>query len=369
MYIDPQQPESDHQKPTVLIVDDHPGNLANLIEILDQTYQLRLAKSGRETLAVVSLKPIPDLILLDIMMPEMDGFHVLKSLQENAETRDIPVIFVTAKDQPRDEEIGFERGAVDYITKPLRPGVLRARIRNHIELKRARDALKSHNQLLLTEVARRKQEIQRIQTLSVDALAELAKIRDNETGNHIRRTQEYVRTLAMSLLNHPRHRDLNLEAVGLIAQSAPLHDIGKVGIPDSILLKPGKLTSEEWEIMKTHAALGAEALELAERRSQQPIPYLEYAKDIARHHHEKWDGSGYPDQLAGEDIPFAARLMAVADVFDALVFARVYKPSWSYQKALDTIVEASGQHFDPVIVEAFQNHFDECAAIAEEYAD
>jgi putative two-component system response regulator len=370
MYLEPHQPKPSNNDATLLVVDDHPGNLMTLIEILDQDYKLRIAKSGYEALEVANSSPMPDLILLDIMMPDLDGYDVLDALKNQPRTSTIPVIFVTAKDQTKDEEIGLESGAVDYVTKPVRPGILRARVRNHLELKRARDEAQNHNKILQSEVARRIEEIRRVQSMSVDALAELAKIRDNETGNHIRRTQEYVRILATQLLGHPRHaNDLSPEIVDLIAKSAPLHDIGKVGIPDSILLKPGRLTDQEWEIMKTHAALGTEALELAERRSPEPHAYLQYAKQIARHHHEKWDGSGYPDQLAGENIPLAARLMAVADVFDALISKRSYKPSWSYAEALKSIVEGSNTHFDPIIVDAFRMVFDECVKVAERFAD
>jgi len=370
MYFEPHQPKGSNDDAILLVVDDHPGNLMTLIEILDQDYKLRIAKSGYEALEVATSDPAPDLILLDIMMPDLDGLDVLEALKSYPATSNIPVIFVTAKDQTKDEEIGLESGAVDYVTKPVRPGILRARIRNHLELKRARDQLQSHNKILESEVSRRVQEIKLVQCLSVDALAELAMIRDNEIGNHIRRTQNYVRILATRLLDNSRYaKELSPEIIDMMTQSAPLHDIGKVGIPDSILLKPGRLTPQEWEIMKTHAALGAEALEMAERRSPEPHPYLKYAKQIARHHHEKWDGSGYPDQLAGENIPLAARLMAVADVFDALISKRIYKPSWSYSDSLNSIVEGSNAHFDPVIVDAFRSVFEECVEIAERFAD
>lgn len=370
MYFEPQQPREQKDEAILLVVDDHPGNLMTLIEILDQDYKLRIAKSGHEALEVAMSSPSPDLILLDIMMPDLDGLDVLEALKGHPSTSNIPVIFVTAKDQTKDEEIGLESGAVDYVTKPVRPGILRARIRNHLELKRARDLLQSHNRILVAEVSRRMQEIKTVQCLSVDALAELAMIRDNETGNHIRRTQTYVHILATWLFNHSRYaKDLSPEIIDMMTQSAPLHDIGKVGIPDSILLKPGRFTPEEWEIMKTHAALGADALEMAERRSPEPHPYLKYAKQIARHHHEKWDGSGYPDGLAGENIPLAARLMAVADVFDALISKRIYKPSWSYSDAMSSIVDGSNAHFDPLIVDAFRSVFDECVEVAERFAD
>ena len=338
--------------------------------MLESDYALRIAKSGSEALEVVVSSNPPDLILIDTMMPEMDGIDILDYLLCDKRMLGIPVIILADMDQPLNEEFVLRRGTVDYITKRANPGILRARIRNQIELKRARDALSSHNQQLQFEVARSREEVRLIQSMSVDALTELAKIRDNETGNHIQRTQEYVRVLATRLLKHPRHEnDLDMQMVDMIAKSAPLHDIGKVGIPDSILLKPGKLTPDEWEIMKTHAALGAEALEMAERRSAEPSPYLHFAKQIARHHHEKWDGTGYPDRLSGEAIPLAARLMAVADVFDALISKRVYKPSWSYRDSMDSILAGSHTHFDPVVVEAFEATLDQCVAIAEQFAD
>jgi putative two-component system response regulator len=243
-------------------------------------------------------------------------------------------------------------------------------VRTHVEIKRARDRLAEENTYLDAEVGRRIADTQHIQDVSIHALARLAEIRDNETGNHLRRTQEYVRTLAEALKDHPRFASaLDAATITLIAKSAPLHDIGKVGIPDSILLKPGKLTPAEWEVMRTHSALGAEAIEHAEHDSDRPVAFLKHAKEIARSHHEKWNGKGYPEGLAGDAIPVSARIMALADVFDALISRRVYKEPMSYDAAREIIINDRGSHFDPDIVDAFIDRFDAFREIAEQYAD
>ena len=357
-------------QPNILIVDDVPENLSVLGELLQPTYRVRAANSGARALQIANSPPPPDLILLDVMMPGMDGYQVLRELRDNATTRDIPVIFVTAMDGTDDEEKGLDLGAVDYITKPIRPAIVLARVRAQLELKRARDILSDHNAYLEQEVARRMAENQLIQEVSIHALAHLAETRDPETGNHLRRTQEYVRTLARSLKHHPRFSHyLDERTIGQLAQSAPLHDIGKVGIPDHILLKPGKLTPEEWAIMKTHAEIGAEAIAQAIADSARPVEFLQIAQEIARGHHEKWDGSGYPRGLAGDGIPISARLMALADVFDALICARVYKPPMPYEEAYSIIVSGSGTHFDPDVVDAFIREFDTFKRIADNYAE
>ena len=314
--------------------------------------------------------PTPDLILLDVMMPEMDGYDVLAELRSDHLTRNIPVIFITAMDNTKDEEKGLALGAVDYITKPIRPAIVLARVKAQLELKNARDILSDQNAYLEKEVARRMTENTLIQEVSIHALARLAETRDPETGNHLRRTQEYVRTLARALQSHPRFSAyLDEHTIQALARSAPLHDIGKVGIPDSILLKPGKLTADEWEIMKTHAELGAHAIAQAEADADKPVEFLRIAKEIANYHHEKWDGSGYPLGLAGNDIPISARLMALADVFDALSCARVYKPAFPLEEARSMIVNGSGTHFDPDIVAAFDREFDSFKRIASMYAE
>ena len=357
-------------QPTILIVDDTPENLSVLGELLQPTYRVRAANSGRRALQIAHSKPPPDLILLDVMMPEMDGYEVLAKLRADPATRHIPVIFVTAMDATEDEEHGLNCGAVDYITKPVRPLIVLARVRTQLEVKRARDFLRDQNSFLEAEVARRMGENQLIQQVSIHALARLAETRDPETGNHLRRTQEYVRTLATGLKNHPRFATyLDDKTIDALAKSAPLHDIGKVGIPDHILLKPGKLTPEEWEIMKTHAELGSNAIAQAEADADQPVEFLTIAKEIAHYHHEKWDGSGYPAGLAGDAIPISARLMALADVFDALICQRVYKPPMPFEKAYAIIVEGSGQHFDPDVVATFIEASETFKNIARTYAE
>ncbi|MFM2065749.1 MAG: hypothetical protein RLZZ584_658 [Pseudomonadota bacterium] len=357
-------------KSTILIVDDSPENLSVLGELLRDHYRVRAANSGAEALRLAVLAPPPDLIVLDVMMPGMDGYEVLRRLRAEPLTHDVPVMFATSLDAAEDEELGLKLGAVDYITKPLRPAVVLARVAAHLELKHARDRLQAHNSDLEAEVARRLGENVLIQDISILALAHLAEIRDPETGNHLKRTQAYVRCLATRLMEHPRFAtELDARRIDQLAKSAPLHDIGKVGIPDHILLKPGKLTPDEWDVMKTHAQLGADAIEHAERDALRPVAFLNFAKQIARHHHERWDGRGYPDGLAGNDIPLAARLMALADVFDALISRRVYKEPFPPDEARRMIVEQRGQHFDPDVCDAFDAAYDEFCEIARRYND
>ena len=358
------------QRPTILVVDDMPENLGILFELLRPTYRVRGAISGAEALRVAADEQQPDLILLDVVMPGMGGHEVFRLLRANPATRDIPVIFVTAMDHMEDEMRGLELGAVDYITKPLRPPLVLARIHTQIELKQARDQLRHQNAFLESEVARRMAENDLTQLVSIRALAHLAEMRDPETGNHIHRTQRYVRTLAVHLRDHRRFSAfLSDRNIDLLTRSAPLHDIGKVGIPDHILQKPGKLTPDEWEIMKTHAKLGSDAIELAEEDAERPVDFLVLAKEIAHWHHEMWDGSGYPDGLAGDAIPMSARLMALADVFDALISKRVYKNAMPLLESRDAIAAQRGRHFDPDIVDAFIATFDKFQAIADRHRD
>ena len=356
--------------PLVLIVDDNPENLTVIGELLQPEHAVRAANSGLRALRLARLEPRPDLILLDVMMPEMDGYEVLQLLRAQPETAHIPVIFLTALNGSEDEERGLVKGAMDYITKPIRPPILLARVRAQLELKQARDLMRDRNQWLEAEVNRRMAENQRIQDVTIHALARLAETRDNETGNHILRTQEYVRALARRLQLNPRFANrIDDHLVALLAKSAPLHDIGKVGIPDRILLKPGRLDADEWAIMKTHAQLGADALEHAERDVAHPVEFLQCAKLIARSHHERWDGHGYPDGLAGEAIPLPARLMALADVYDALISRRVYKPPFPHEQAFAMIVAERGRHFDPDVVDAFVDCHTQLNAVALRFAD
>lgn len=356
-------------KPCILAIDDTPANLDMIGGLLRGAYRVKVASSGERGLKL-AFDARPDLILLDIVMEGMGGYEVCRRLKAEPETRDIPVIFLTARTDVEDEEKGLALGAVDYITKPISPAILRARIRTHLTLKASADFLKNQNQFLEDEVAKRTREVQAIQKVTTTALASLAETRDNETGNHILRTQHYIKELAKELKDHPRFRHfLNPQTIELLFLSAPLHDIGKVGIPDHILLKPGPLTQEEFEVMKTHSTLGCGSIEIAERRLGERLPFLEMAKEISRAHHEKWNGRGYPDGLAGEDIPIAARLMAVADVYDALIGVRVYKGAMSHEEAARIIIEGRGTDFDPDVVDAFVRLQERFRSIAASYRD
>ncbi|MFO1281739.1 MAG: response regulator [Burkholderiales bacterium] len=339
---------------TILIVDDSPGNLMVLGEVLSPVYRVQAANSGARALELAAGDPKPDLILLDVMMPGLDGYATLERLRADPATREIPVIFVTAMDTDEDEQRGLDHGAVDYITKPIRPAIVLARVQTHVELAAARAYLHDRNRWLESEVRKRMRENEDIQDASIHALARLAATRDWETGNHLRRTQEYVRTLATELARHPKHaQTLSPRVIDQYAKSAPLHDIGKVGIPDGILRKPGPLDAEEWLVMRTHPTIGANAILEAGRDAGRPIDFLEIARDMVAGHHERYDGSGYPLGLAGDDIPLPARLMAIADVFDALLSRRVYKGAKSFEDACAMIIAERGRHFDPDVVDAF----------------
>ena len=365
-------PSTDHDevRDTVLVIDDSPQILSIVTDFLKHTYRLKAANNGEKGLRLAASAPKPDIILLDIMMPEMNGHEVCQRLKEDRLTRDIPVIFLTAMNNEADEEAGLALGAADYIIKPISGAILRARVKTHLNAKLAADFIKDKNVFLVGEVAKRAKELEFIQDVTILALASLAETRDNETGNHLRRTQHYVRALAEHLQRHP-HFSLLLTRtnIELIVKSAPLHDIGKVGIPDHILLKPGRLTPEEFEVMKSHATLGKEAIEHAEQQMGRSAPFLTFAKQIAGSHQEKWDGSGYPEGLAGEHIPVAARLMAVADVYDALVSRRVYKSPMMHETACGIIAQGRGSHFDPEIVDAFLALHSEFHTIAERFSD
>jgi putative two-component system response regulator len=292
------------------------------------------------------------------------------------------VIFITALTETAEEQRGLALGAVDYITKPFNPDIVLARVKTQLELKNARDILSNQNAWLEREIAKRMRENQMVQDLTIRALAALGEIRDLETGLHIVRTQYCVEILATKLRNHPRFKDaLAGKKMEMIIKAAPLHDIGKVGIPDAILQKPGKLTPEEYEIMRAHPTLGAAAIESAinnalaglepEVASQMSgaFEFLRVAQDICRCHHEKWNGSGYPAGLAGEDIPVSARLMALADVFDALMSRRVYKEPMTFESIVDLLMQGRGTHFDPDVVDAFMATRDAFAEIAIRFRD
>jgi len=356
--------------PVILVVDDTPDNLALVSGLLRDSYRVKVANSGANALRIANAEPGPDLILLDIMMPEMDGYEVCRRLKAAETTRDIPVIFLTARAEMEDERLGLEIGAVDYLLKPISPAIMLARVRNHLNLKRVADFLRDQNAFLDAEVQRRTESLRAIQNAAIVAMASLAATRDNETGNHIRRTQYYVRALALALRQQPRFGWITDDMVEALYRSAPLHDIGKIGVPDSVLLKPDRLTAEEFDIMKSHPAIGRDAIAAAAK--DLPIgdrAFLQYAADIAYTHHEKWDGSGYPQGLKGDDIPLAGRLMALADVYDALISRRVYKAPYPHEKAVEMIVRGSGGHFDPLLVEVFLRINEDFKGIAARYAD
>jgi putative two-component system response regulator len=362
--------EAQAERPTILIVDDTPENLMLMNALLGDHYRTKVANHGERALQIAAQLPPPDLILLDVMMPGIDGYEVCRRLKAVPATAHIPVIFLTASTDSLDQQRAFDVGAVDFISKPVSAPVVLARVRTHVELKTSRDELSSRYRTLEEEVARRTREVMAIQDVTIRVIGSLAETRDNETGNHIRRTQNYVRLLATRLSAHPRFTaQLPPGVIESLYKSAPLHDIGKVGIPDHILLKPDKLTPEEFEIMKTHTVLGREAIERAEIELGFEVGFLRFAKEIAQSHQEKWDGSGYPEGLVGEAIPLSARLMALADVYDALISKRVYKPAFSHDESMRLIANGRGTHFDPEIYDAFLDVADEFRKVAQQFAD
>ncbi|MBW1895620.1 MAG: response regulator [Deltaproteobacteria bacterium] len=338
--------ENGLEQPKILLVDDNNTNLQVLRATLEELgHKLLIAKNGQNALAIAQ-KASPSLVLLDILMPEMDGYEVCKRLKANKETSHIPVIFLTALADSEDEAKGLTLGAVDYITKPFNPDLVRARVRNHLALKAYQDRLKHL-------VRERTRELAMTQAVMIQSLATLAEYRDPETGGHIRRTQNYVKALAVHLKDHPRFfHELNDDTIEQLYLSAPLHDIGKVGVRDDILLKPGPLTAAEFEEMKKHTNYGRDALLITEQKLGK-TSFLKYAREIAFTHQEKWNGTGYPSGLKGDDIPVAGRLMAVADVYDALISKRVYKPPMPHEEAVKIIKAGKGSHFDPDVVDAF----------------
>jgi PAS domain S-box-containing protein len=352
----------------ILVVDDQVENLLILEELLGREYQVHSVPGGRQALDYLAQGGRADLILLDVVMPDMDGFEVCRRVKADSRLRDTPVLFLSSLESANDETKGLSLGAEDFIHKPFSPPVVLARVRNQIKLAQFSRILKERNedleQLVIKrtaqiatqadELLQQKQEVIAGQGATITAFCSLAEARDNETGNHIRRTQNYVRALAEKLRDHPRFSEyLNDETILLLFKSAPLHDVGKVGIPDAILQKPGKLTPDEWLIMKRHCEYGRDAIAQAETEfGEKQGCFLRYAREIAYGHHEKWDGSGYPQGLSGEAIPVSARLMAVADVYDALISKRVYKPAFPHDQAIAMIREGRGQHFDPDVADA-----------------
>ena len=307
-------------RPMLLLVDDEATNLQVLRHILQDDYRLLFAKDGEKALEL-AFREQPDLVLLDVMMPGMTGYEVCTTLKQNASTAGIPVIFVTALADTADEAKGFEVGAVDYITKPVSPPIVKARVRTHLSLVRVDELKQTRLQI-------------------VQRLGLAAEYKDNETGLHVIRMSHYSRVLALAL-------GFSETAADDLLNAAPMHDVGKIGIPDAILQKNGKLDDDEWLVMRSHAQIGAEII------GEHESGLLRMARSIALTHHEKWDGSGYPNGLRGEEIPLEGRIVAIADVFDALTSVRPYKLAWTVEDTLALIQRESGRHFDPQLVEVF----------------
>jgi putative two-component system response regulator len=314
---------------------------------------------------------VPDLIVLDVMMPEMDGYEVCRRLKADERTRSIPVLFLTALTRPEDETTGFEAGAADFIHKPFNPATVLARVSTQLHAKAWHDATRQRAAWLQGQLDERLREVDRLREATLYVMVSFAEFRDEDTGNHVRRAQEYVRTLATWLMQRPGSPvPIEPDDIDHLSKAASLHDIGKVAIPDGILLKPGRLTEAEFEIMKTHSMQGWEMLKrAAERMGESGSSFLRYGMEIARHHHERWDGKGYPDGLVGESIPLSARLMAVADVYDALISRRPYKEPMPHADALHFIERGSGTQFDPTVVQALLATEDRLADIANRWRD
>jgi len=335
-------------RPVVLIVDDAPESIDVLRGVLGAEYQVKAAISGALALDIAETAA-PDLILLDVMMPDLDGYEVCRRLKLNPATTRIPVIFVTTLSDPASEERGLELGAVDYVTKPYAPGLVRSRVRTHVALHRQNQALEALVQKRTSELADSRLEI-------IRRLGRAAEYRDNETGMHVLRMSHISRLIALAY-------GMSEAGAELLLQASPMHDVGKIGVPDRILLKPGKLDAAEWETMKRHTTIGAEII------GDHASELMVMAQLVALRHHERWDGSGYPGGLAGLDIPEVARVVALADVFDALLSVRPYKRAWSVPDTLDHIKAESGKHFEPRVVTAFLRVLPECLALRDQYQD
>jgi putative two-component system response regulator len=347
-------------KKQILIVDDNDFNIDTLVAALGDDYDLRVALDGQTALDLIDQSgQLPDLILLDIMMPRMDGYEVCRRLKSSERTSGIKILFLTAMDDDEDQEKGLRLGADDYIVKPFSPSIIRARVRTHLKLKEYRDHLQE-------KVAQKTEQLRHAQEAIIASMAVMAERRDPETGAHIQRTKAYVKALACAMAQEMPDK-LSRTTIDMLEQAAPLHDIGKVAVPDQVLFKPGPLTREEFEIIKDHTTFGADII----RKTEMIVgdnPLLKIAEQIACCHHEKWDGSGYPNGFAGEDIPIAARLMTIADVYDALISERPYKKAFSHKKAVDIILHGDGrtrpEEFDPRLLRCFERihpRFDEIA--------
>ncbi len=361
---------------SVMVIDDAPSNLAILEAMLQKEgYDVKTFLGGEAALAEAAASP-PDIVLLDICMPQMDGYEVCEYFRANEALREIPVVFISGRNDTHDKVQAVDGGGVDFITKPFRFQEVIARVKTHLELRHARIALRSQNEILAEKVLERTKDIGVTQDVMIHGLAVLAEYRDNETGSHIMRTQRYVATIASHLKDHPRFREALADTgVESVTKSAPLHDIGKVGIPDSILIKPGKLTAEEFDQMKSHTTIGRDTLRKAEEDMGVggDTSFLRTARQITIAHHERWDGTGYPFGLAEEEIPIPARIMTICDIYDALVSKRTYKEAFSHERAVEIISCGDGRvepsHFDPAVLEAFLDTNEELRRAVESMPD
>jgi len=336
----------------ILIVDDVIENLKLLSEILNKKgYRVRVSPSGKLALRSVQIE-LPDLILLDVRMPKMDGYEVCRNIKADKKTESIPIIFISANDDIESKIKAFDEGGIDYITKPFQENEILARISTHLKFKSMSDKIKVYNNQLEKLVQSKTKEIEELQYTVIHALTKMAEYRDDDTGKHIERTRFLCKMISEKLMELSIYDEIDNEFINAIFQAAPLHDIGKVGIPDSILLKKGKLTDEEFDEIKNHSKIGASAL----RQIDKEHPGNDFIKmgiELTQSHHEKWDGTGYPDGLAGENIPLSARIMAIADVYDALTSVRPYKEAFSHEKSCEIIEAGKGIQFDPKIVKVF----------------
>ena len=337
------------RRPTILVADDSPQNIELLSRVLGQEYRIKVATSGEKALKIAYSDEPPDLILLDIMMPDLSGLQVCQRIKANPDRRRIPIIFVTAMTTVEDESLGLAMGAVDYISKPISPPLVQARVRTHL-------ALYDQSRELERMVAQRTAELVATRQQIIRRLGRAAEFKDNETGNHVVRMSHIARLVA-------QQAGLGPEAVQLVFQTAAMHDLGKIGVPDRILLKPGPLTEDEWVLMRQHAQIGADIIGRHENE------LLATARAIALTHHEKWDGTGYPQGLKGEQIPLNGRIVAIADVFDALMTRRPYKPALPAAESLAIMAEQKGKHFDPMLLECFFQQQFEILKVMELYSD
>lgn len=345
---DPMSPAPEPARPTILIVDDAPESIDVLSGVLSPDYRVKATIRSGDALALAkSTRPV--LILLDVMMPELDGYEVCRRLKRDPETRAIPVIFITTLTEVTNEAKGLTLGAVDYITKPYVPELVRARVASQVSLHHQRLALEE-------QVLERTQELKETRLQVIRRLGRAAEYRDNETGMHVVRMSHYSRLIALASGESEEYAELVLHA-------SPMHDIGKIGTPDSILLKPGRLTAEEWQTMKLHTLHGAEII------GEHGSVLLQAARQVALSHHERWDGTGYPHALAGEQIPRIARIVAVADVLDALLSERPYKSAWSVDDAVEYVLTQRDRHFEARLADALLEALPECLEIREKYAD